>query len=77
MIYNNIKSSKSMVNIANYDLNSNSNKITPNISEENDNIINSSKYNKNKKNENILNKNKSKLEIMGIIIIIIKIKEVA
>ena len=53
-----------MVNIANYDLNSNSNKITPNISEENDNIINSSKYNKNKKNENILNKNKSKLEIM-------------
>ena len=62
--YNNIKSSKSMVNIANYDLNSNSNKITPNISEENDNIINSSKYNKNKKNENILNKNKSKLEIM-------------
>ena len=62
--YNNIKSSKSMVNIANYDLNSNSNKITPNISEENDNIINSSKYNKNKKNENILNKNKNKLEIM-------------
>ena len=62
--YNNIKSSKSMVNIANYDLNFNSNKITPNISEENDNIINSSKYNKNKKNENILNKNINKLEIM-------------